>query len=99
MSAMTGPMLSASAPAFSAATHPSAPMIVLQPVHGWPRSTPVRSAHATAIRLPRAVPIAITTSPGRSPSGRSISGQLVGTSNSCVPASATIRVSSGNSTS
>ena len=63
----------------SATTQPSTPTIVEPPVHSWPRSVPSRSAQATAIRLMRALAIAISTSGGRSPGGRGTSGQLVGT--------------------
>jgi hypothetical protein len=72
-------------------------MIAVPAVQAWPRSTPARSAQAIAMWLMRAVAMAIVTSPGRSPAGVSMSGQLVGTSSSSAPARATVRVSSGNS--
>ena len=78
-------------------THPFSSMSVVPAVHSCPRSVPIRSQQAMKTRLTRAAAMAICTSGGRSPAGRSTSGQLVGTAMSSAPASASMRVSSGNS--
>ena len=90
-------MSSGSSPRTRASSQPRVPAIAVPAVHATPRSVPQRSQAAIAMRLVLAWLITRRTSIGRSPAGRSSSGQFVGTHSSSAPRRATPRTHSGNS--